>query len=146
MRIGYFFEDIYFKLRQRKKITDWLKSIVKQEDYILTQLNYIFCSDHYLYIQNKTHLGHDTWTDVMAFDYAPSPKTILGDIYISIERIIDNAKLYKTKPQTELYIVMAHGLLHLLGYNDHTQEEIKIMRAKEQLYLHQLLLAPLYHK
>ncbi len=136
--IYYFSEETQFVLRQKRKITAWLQSVIQQEAHQLDGLTFVFCSDGYLHAKNKTYLNHDTLTDILTFDYATKAKTILGDIYISIERVRDNAKQYQTKPQEELYMVMVHGLLHLLGYDDHTAADTRIMREKERWYVAQL--------
>lgn len=139
MSIYYFSEDIGFSLRQKRKISTWLQYVIEQEKHTLDHINFIFCSDVYLHAKNKEYLGHDTLTDVITFDYTTVPKTILGDIYISVERVRENAKYYKRKAQEELYTVMVHGVLHLLAYGDQTVEEKVIMREKESLYLNNLL-------
>jgi rRNA maturation RNase YbeY len=139
MNICYFLEEIIFKLKQKRKVSVWLQTVIQQEGYLLEHLNFIFCSDHYLHAKNKTYLGHDTLTDVITFDHASVEKTILGDIYISIDRVRENAKVYKQKTQEELYTVMVHGLLHLLAYGDTTIEEEIVMREKELFYIKQLL-------
>ena len=136
MNIYYFSEEINFRLRQKRKISAWLQGVIEQEGYKLQHLNFIFCTDSYLHTQNITFLGHDTLTDVITFNYSTEAKTILGDIYISVERVRENAKAYNKK--MELYTVMVHGLLHLLAYNDQNSEEILIMREKEYFYLKQL--------
>ncbi|WP_339044506.1 rRNA maturation RNase YbeY [Cardinium endosymbiont of Tipula unca] len=139
MRIYYFSEDIAFYLRKKRKISTWLQSVIEQERYTLDHINFIFCSDVYLHAKNKEYLGHDTLTDVITFDYSTIPKTVLGDIYISIERVRENAKYYNRKAQEELCTVMVHGVLHLLAYGDQTAEEEIIMREKEAFYLKNLL-------
>ncbi|AWN82238.1 MAG: rRNA maturation RNase YbeY [Candidatus Cardinium sp.] len=133
--IDYFSEDINFKLKRKKEISLWLQAVIEQEGYALEQLNFIFCSDSYLHGYNKHYLNHDTLTDVITFDYATKEKTIYGDIYISIERIKENAAMYQEAFLRELYRVMLHGLLHLLTYKDATLDEKKLMRAKEAYYL-----------
>mgnify|MGYP001007901042 CR=1 FL=1 len=138
MNIYYFSEEISFILKQKKKISAWLQMVIQQEGYTLIQLNFIFCSDSYLHAKNITYLGHDTLTDVITFNYATDPKTIFGDVYISIERVRENAKTYKRQMAAELYMVMVHGLLHLLSYNDQKKEEQLIIRKKETFYLMQL--------
>lgn len=138
MSIYYFSEEISFKLRQKRKITTWLQAVIQQEYYILDHLNFIFCCDLYLHAKNKAYLGHDTLTDVITFDYATSAKTVLGDVYISMDRVRENAKRYKRKVLEELYTVMVHGLLHLLTYGDQTAEEKMVMREKESFFLNQL--------
>ena len=97
-------------------------------------INIIFCSDNYILDVNVKYLGHDYFTDIITFDYCE--KNILsGDLFISIDTVRDNAEFYKTEFQDELNRVIVHGLLHLIGYDDHTPEEQKIMREKEIYYL-----------
>lgn len=138
MNIYYFLEEISFNLKQKRNISAWLQSVIQQEGYTLEHLNFIFCSDNYLHGKNITYLGHDTLTDVITFNYSTNPKTILGDVYISIERVRENAKIYNRKMVEELHMVMVHGLLHLLAYSDHKPEAQSIMKAKETFYLNQL--------
>lgn len=142
MSIYYFSEKIKFNLRKKKEISTWLQRVIYQEGYKLHHINFIFCSDQFLYKKNKTYLNHDTLTDVITFNYAAQSKTIWGDIYISINRVRENAKSYKRKFLEELYTVMVHGTLHLLFYGDHTEEDKKIMQEKEFFYLSQLLPTP----
>ena len=138
MNIYYFSEEINFRLRQKRKLSVWLQRVIQQEGYTLDHLNFIFCADHYLHAKNITYLSHDTLTDVITFNYSTDAKTILGDVYISIERVSENAKAYNRKMVEELYMVMVHGLLHLLAYNDQKPEDQLIMREKENFYLNQL--------
>lgn len=140
MNIYYFSEEINFRLKQKRKISAWLQDVISQEGYTLNHLNFIFCTDNYLHAKNVTYLGHDTLTDVITFNYATDAKTILGDVYISIERIRENAKAYNRKMEEELYTVMVHGLLHLLAYNDKKRKDQLIMREKETFYLNQFAL------
>ena len=139
MKIYYFLEDVDLVIKHKRKISNWLQAVIQQEGYRLAHLNFVFCSDPYLHQHNKAYLGHDTLTDVITFDYATSASSILGDIYISIERVKENAKVYQQSFLAELYTVMVHGLLHLLGYDDHTPEDKSVMREKELFYLRQLL-------
>ncbi|ROT47258.1 rRNA maturation RNase YbeY [Candidatus Cardinium hertigii] len=139
MDIDYFLEETYFRLKHKNKISVWLQIVIQKEGYTLDHLNFIFCSDPYLYTKNKAYLGHNTLTDVITFDFSTNAKTILGDIYISIDRVRENSKYYKRKIEEELYTVMVHGLLHLLSYDDQTMQEKIIMREKENFYLNQLL-------
>lgn len=138
MNIYYFSEEIGFRLRQKRKISAWLQRVIEQEGYTLDHLNFIFCADNHLHAKNITFLGHDTLTDVITFNYSTGAKTILGDVYISIERVSENAKTYNRKMEEELYTVMVHGLLHLLAYNDQKTDDQLIMREKETFYLNQL--------
>ncbi|MBX9890100.1 MAG: rRNA maturation RNase YbeY [Amoebophilaceae bacterium] len=139
MKIYYFLEDIDLTIKQKKKISTWLQTVIQQEGYRLAHLNFVFCSDQYLHQHNKAYLGHDTLTDVITFDYATSASYIFGDIYISVERVKENAKIYEQPFLEELYTVMVHGLLHLLGYDDHATADKLLMREKELFYLKQLL-------
>ncbi|MCB0520129.1 MAG: rRNA maturation RNase YbeY [Lewinellaceae bacterium] len=129
---GIFFDAVVpgFELDKAEKITRWLVKIIEQEGTSLRLLNFIFCSDQYLHQINVQYLQHDTLTDIITFPYA-SPPFIEGDIFISIDRVRYNAKKYAVPFEHELNRVMAHGLLHLCGYNDKTPEEQALMRQKE---------------
>ncbi len=123
-------EGVDFSLRDEKAATGWLQKIIEQEGCVLHLLNFIFCSDDYLHQLNVEYLDHDTLTDIITFPYA-DPPSIHGDIFISIERVRDNANDFKVSFELELSRVMAHGVLHLCGYGDKTEPEKKIMRGKE---------------
>lgn len=114
-------------------LRNWLKAVVTQEGSTLGELTYIFCSDEYLHAINVEHLQHDTYTDVITFQY--SEEQVEGDIFISTERIVDNAQTYGVPTLHELHRVMVHGLLHLLGYGDKTPETKTLMTSKEDHYL-----------
>ncbi len=133
--INYFTEDSSFQLAQPNLTANWIQEVISQEGYRLAQLNFIFCSDAFLHAKNLQYLNHDTLTDVLTFDYAESPQVIEGDIYISIERVQENAATYQHDLWQELYTVMVHGVLHLLGYPDQTASQKAIMRQKEAFYL-----------
>jgi rRNA maturation RNase YbeY len=133
--IHYFTEDITFRLIQPKITAAWIQAVIHQEGYDLGHLNFIFCSDAFLHTKNLQYLQHDTLTDILTFDYAESPKVIEGDIYISIERVQDNATTYQHQFEQELYTVMIHGVLHLLGYPDQSPTEEATMRQKEVFYV-----------
>jgi rRNA maturation RNase YbeY len=133
--IHYFVEDSQFKLPDLKLTTKWIQNVIQQEKYRLINLNFIFCSDQYLHEKNLTYLQHDTLTDVITFNYADRQEAIEGEIYISIERITENAATYQVSFWQELYTVMVHGVLHLLGYNDETVAEQQAMREKEKVYM-----------
>ena len=120
-----------FKLSDIKKHKDWVKSICKSEGYQTGELNYIFCDDNYLLNLNQKYLEHDTLTDIITFDYTTG-KIISGDIYISVDRVRENGALYQVPFENELLRVMSHGILHLAGYKDKTEEHIKEMRSKEE--------------
>jgi rRNA maturation RNase YbeY len=133
--IYFFCEDISFRLPLIKKTRHWLNEIAEKEKGTLVGLNYIFCSDAFLLRMNVEYLGHNTLTDIITFDNTDGAEGIQGDIYISIDRIRENAEKYRVPFERELHRVMAHGLLHLLGYRDKTSLQKKLMRKKELTYL-----------
>ena len=120
-----------FKLKSEAKYADWIKKIVSSENKQIGQLDYIFCSDEYLLEKNKKFLNHDTYTDIITFDYSEGMH-LGGDIFISIDRLEDNANKYNVRFENELLRVMSHGVLHLLGFKDKTDDESKVMRRKEK--------------
>jgi rRNA maturation RNase YbeY len=133
---------IKFKLSQPQKHIQWLQNIAKQENAVIQHLLYVFCSDNYLLKINQQYLNHHTLTDIITFDYSIPhgkniPKKLIGEIFISINRVNENAIKYNTTPQNELNRVIAHGVLHLCGYKDKTGSQQKIMREKEDFYLKQ---------
>ena len=127
--LSYHFEDVP-EIPNTEKYSDWLLAIADSEGYELGELAYIFCSDNYLLKLNQDYLKHDTLTDIITFDYV-SGNLISGDVYISLERVADNAKEFGVSEPEELLRVMAHGLLHLCGYNDKTIEDQTLMTKKE---------------
>ena len=128
------FQFINTDVIQLKNATDWIENIIYSEKKIPGEIVFVFCDDPYLLKKNIEFLKHNSLTDVITFDYSQKNK-ISGDILISIDRVEENAKIYNTTFLNELNRVMAHGLLHLLGYSDKTLEEKKIMREKEDFYL-----------
>lgn len=133
--IHFFTEDISFSLKQKGLIRKWIKQTIKDESHKLAELNFIFCSDPYLLSINQQYLNHDTYTDIITFDNSDEEGLIIGDIFISIDRINENAASFKTNPEDELHRVMIHGTLHLLGYPDKGKEAKAIMTQKEDFYL-----------
>ena len=127
--INFHSADIDFQLENESLYHKWLFDIAQSHKRVIGEINYIFCSDTYLIDINKKHLNHDTYTDIITFPYCYEP--IESDIYISIDRIQENAKLYDVTPQKELHRVMAHGLLHLIGFNDKSEVEKSEMRRQE---------------
>lgn len=123
-------EDVNFSLSNEDAVVEWLTNIIENEGYVLKHLNYIFCSDNYLQRLNLEYLQHDTLTDIITFPYSKAP-IVEGDIFISVPRVQENAKIYGVSFEEELARVMAHGVLHLCGYHDKTPEEQKQMRQKE---------------
>ena len=132
--ITFLTEDITFGLKEKLKHKAWLKDVAKAEGFTIGELNYIFCSDAYLLDINQKYLGHDTLTDIVTFDNSEDPKMIEGDIFISIERVRENAIKFDTK-DSELKRVMVHGLLHLAGYKDKDKAQKELMRNKENEHL-----------
>ncbi|WP_026462388.1 rRNA maturation RNase YbeY [Adhaeribacter aquaticus] len=128
-------EDIEFQLTNQENITDWLTQLIEEHDYTLEALTYIFCSDDYLHQINIEYLDHDTYTDIITFNNADETGVIESDIFISIDRIKDNAASLGISFEDELHRVMAHGLLHLLGYDDKTPDKKKLMSEKEDYCL-----------
>ncbi len=132
--IAFLSEDITFELKEKLKHKAWLKDAAKAEGFKIGELNYIFCSDAYLLDINQKYLGHDTLTDIVTFDNSEDPKMIEGDIFISIERVQENALKFDTA-ESELKRVMVHGLLHLAGYKDKDKAQKELMRNKENEHL-----------
>ena len=123
-----------FKLEDEGKISEWISKAINSENCKEGELNYIFCSDDYLHKINVDFLNHDTLTDIISFDYSVG-KELHGDIYISVERVEDNAKDFDVSFEDELARVMIHGILHYCGYKDKSEEDAKLMRSKEDYYL-----------
>lgn len=131
MAIHFFQEDIRFNLPDKLKTKKWLKELSSEEGFKINQLNYIFCSDKYLHAMNVDYLDHDTYTDVITFDNSDQQHVLEGDIFISIDRIKENAQNQGQEFLDELVRVLSHGLYHLCGYKDKDEQEIFIMRSKE---------------
>ena len=132
--VSYFLQDIDFVFKHKRLNNSWLKLVAESEIKKLGNINIIFCSDNYILDVNVKYLGHDYFTDIITFDYCERD-ILSGDLFISIDTVRDNAEFYKTEFNDELNRVIVHGLLHLIGYDDHTPEEQKIMREKENYYL-----------
>ena len=126
--------EIEFSLKKRRKIKEWLNAIAFEENNKIENLNFLIVDDKRMIHFNKTYLNHNYPTDIITFNTSENKK-ISGDIIISLERVEENAKEYKVGLEEELWRVMAHGLLHLLGYNDKSKEEKERMRKKENYYL-----------
>lgn len=119
-----------FRLENESHYADWVGRILISEGAVARQIDYIFCDDQYLLGINEKFLQHDTYTDIVSFDYSEQ-RQIAGDIFISIDRVMENAQTYKVGFQEELLRVMAHGVLHFLGYGDKVDEEVVVMRERE---------------
>lgn len=133
--INFFSEDVAFKLKHPRKTTNWIKESILKEKRILQGLNYIFCSDEYLLQMNLEYLNHKTLTDIITFDNSEIPKHIAGDIFISIDRVKENADKFGRPFDEELHRVIIHGALHLVGYTDKDNRNKALMRKKEDTYL-----------
>ncbi|NIJ56163.1 rRNA maturation RNase YbeY [Dyadobacter arcticus] len=135
--LNFFSEDVDFKLSSPLKTKKWIKDASKSEGYEISILNYIFCSDDYLIEINKRYLDHDYFTDIITFDNSEEDNKIEGDIYVSVDRVMENALSFNNDFTIEMRRVLIHGLLHLVGYGDSNENEKKAMRAKEDGYLTQ---------
>ena len=122
------------KLSNTEDLNLWLNSVIKEEGMVIGELVYVLCNDEYLLKKNIQFLNHNTLTDVITFDYSEE-EIISGDILISTERVVENAKIFNVNYLTELHRVMVHGLLHLLGYKDKIEKDANTMRKKENYYL-----------
>ncbi|PHS07523.1 MAG: rRNA maturation RNase YbeY [Kordia sp.] len=119
-----------FTLKNEAVFSNWIEDVITSESYVLGEVNYIFCNDEYLHKINLEFLNHDTLTDIITFDNTVG-KTIYSDIFISIERVKDNAKDFKVTFEEELKRVVIHGVLHLCGYKDKSEADAALMRSKE---------------
>ncbi|MFA6200771.1 MAG: rRNA maturation RNase YbeY [Bacteroidales bacterium] len=131
MAVSFNFVDTKDILSQKNKIKSWIKSVVEQRGWKTGEISYIFCSDEYLLNVNQTYLNHDYFTDIITFDYTDATK-VSGDLFISIDRVRDNAQELNLSFEQELHRVIIHGVLHLLGLKDKTKEEAKEMRKAEE--------------
>ena len=127
-------EEIDFVLLKQQKVINWITKTILLEHSFLKEINFIFCSDDYLLKVNREYLSHDYYTDVITFDYSEK-NNIAGDIFISIDRVEENAKYYKKTKYHELLRIIIHGVLHLLSYKDKTEIEKTEMTNKENFYL-----------
>ena len=126
-----------FQLVNQTQLQIWISDVINSEGFELGELLYVFCDDEFLHKLNVEFLGHDTLTDILSFDYGMG-KQVNGEIYISVERVADNAKDFTTLFDDELHRVMIHGILHLCGLKDKTEEESEFMRNKENEALNKL--------
>ena len=132
--VSYFFEETDFLFKGKAKNNKWLKLVAESEIRTLGDINIIFCSDNYILDINQRFLGHDYFTDIITFDYCEGEK-LSGDLFVSVDSVRENAVEYGTQFNDELNRVMVHGILHLIGYDDHTKAQQKQMRSKEDYYL-----------
>ena len=132
--ISYFFEDTDFIFKGKALNNKWLRIVAESEIRRLGQISIIFCSDNYILDINQRYLQHDYFTDIITFDYCEDDR-LSGDLFISVDSVRENAIEYGSSFNDELNRVMVHGILHLIGYDDHSDEDIKQMRSKENYYL-----------
>lgn len=138
-KIHFHAEDVDFQIKHKAIIRAWIGERILYGNYEANEINYIFVSDEYLYKINLEQLQHDYYTDIITFHYhEPESKKIHSDIYISIDRVKENATLHNISFETELHRVMIHGILHLLGYDDHEESDIQEMRKAEEDALQKL--------
>jgi len=126
-----FYSENEFQLDQEKSYESWIRRVIESEGKKLEEISYIFCNDDYLLDINMKYLDHDTYTDIISFDYSVG-NILQGDIYISTERVEENSSEYNVSFEEELRRVIIHGVLHLCGYRDKTEEESSLMRLKEE--------------
>ena len=131
---SYYNEDIKFTLKGKLLNNRWLKMVIESEIKKPGDISLIFCSDRYILDVNMKYLQHDYFTDIITFDYCEGNR-ISGDLFISIDSVKENSSYYGVEFDTELDRVMVHGVLHLIGYDDHTPEDIAVMRQKENYYI-----------
>lgn len=134
-KVFFYNVDIDFLLKEKKRLKSFIEALFVKEKKTLQSLNYVFCSDEYLLNINKTYLNHNFCTDIITFDLSESQNQKNGEVYISIERVKENAIANKTPFYLELLRVIFHGPLHLCGHKDKTKKELKQMRQKEDLYI-----------
>lgn len=134
MGIHYFNEDVDLPKLNKRKSTNWIKETILCEEKRVGDISFIFCSDNYLLEVNKTYLDHDYFTDIITFDYVEG-NVINGDIFISVDRVLDNSVEFKTTFENELNRILIHGILHLLGYKDKNKKDKLLMTEKEDYYI-----------
>ena len=133
--IQFFSEDIDFEVRDANQLERWIGETAAHQGFTIDEVTYIFCSDEYLLAINQQYLQHDDLTDIITFPYHEGGNAISGDIYISVERVAENAGKFQVDLENELHRVMIHGILHLVGYIDYTKADKEFMRTKEDYYL-----------
>ena len=132
--ISYYFEDTDFVFRGKSLTNRWLRLVAESEIRKIGDISIIFCSDNYILDVNQKYLQHDYFTDIITFDYCEGDR-LSGDLFISVDSVRENAVEYGTEFSEELYRVIVHGVLHLIGYDDHNDKDIAMMRKKENYYL-----------
>lgn len=132
---GIFFtcHDVDLDLQNAGSWAEWIQEVIEDEGYELARIDYIFCTDEFLLEVNRTHLDHDFYTDIITFPLNKNP--IIAEVYISLERVKENATSYSKSFDDELLRVMIHGILHLVGYEDHDEDDVRVIRKKEEAYM-----------
>lgn len=133
--VNYFNEGTRFKLKHPRKTASWIMQVILAEGFSATSLNFIFCSDEALLKRNLQYLKHSTYTDIITFDNAEIEREVAGDVFISVDRVKENALKFNASFDHELHRVMIHGVLHLLGYRDKTAKQKTAIRKKEDACL-----------
>jgi probable rRNA maturation factor len=133
--VNFFSQGIKFNVKNPKRLSRWIRDTATKEGSTPKEINYIFCSDEYLLSINEKYLGHKTLTDIITFDNSEMPQLLESDIFVSIDRVKENARSLNQSFDTELKRVMIHGVLHLVGYADKSPAQKSIMRKKEEAYL-----------
>jgi rRNA maturation RNase YbeY len=134
-KISFSYQQAYSGPKQKGRLRAFLAELAGREGYGIDQLGFVFCSDAYLLKINRDYLSHDTYTDIVTFDLRDTPGAIRGEVYISLDRIRENARTYGQPVTRELHRVIFHGLLHLCGYKDKLKAQRETMRQKEDFYL-----------
>ena len=134
----YYHSECDFHLEKGNSISNWIEETVRAEKKTLGEITYIFCDDEYLLKKNQEYLQHDTLTDIITFDYSEKNK-LSADIFISVERVKENALIFAVPFEKEIKRVIIHGVLHLIGYKDKSEDEAQEMRNKEDFYLSKIL-------
>ena len=139
MAISFFFENTQVTLTERRRLKVFIEGIFEYHGKDLDSLTYVFCTDKYLLEINRKFLKHDSYTDIITFDLSETPKLVRGEIYISVDRVRDNARTLGVSVKKELLRVVFHGALHLCGYRDKTTKDKRIMRLEEDRNLQSYL-------
>lgn len=134
-----FHYEIDFEIKDSERTSEWIEQLIIEEGKEMGEITYIFCNDKFLLERNQKYLNHDTLTDIITFDYCQGD-IISSDIMISIDRVKENSTIFENSFSDELKRVMSHGILHLIGYNDHNEKDKEIMREKENYYMNKYVI------
>ena len=139
-RVNFFFDGVSLNIRDRKELKRFIISMFKSERKKLGSLNYVFSNDNSVQLINKEYLNHKALTDIITFELSEKDTPIIGEVYISIDRVRENSRNFGTSFKNELHRVIFHGALHLCGFKDKTESELTEMRKKEEYYLRKYFL------